>query len=502
MEISRRDALAVGGSLTVGILAGGLLGAGVREVATDASRRIVGTREEETVAVAEEVAGGREEVVDLGERRTLVVGRLTDEEVADLLEDHEVDYVELDLRVEAGDATDVRYGAAADAGEVRDEGAARVPWGVARVDAPGAHEAGYRGDGASVAVVDSGVRPHPDIAPNIGEGVAFVECDGDCDGAWYDDAGHGTTCAGVVAATGRDDGLLGVAPAATVHPVKVLDGDNGGRVSLVVEGLRWAVAQGCDVANLSVSGPVSRAFDDALRFASLRGTVVVASAGNVGPCDDCINPLATHRDVVAVTATDREDRLATFSATGSEADLAAPGVSVTSTGRDGYVTKSGTSFSAPHVAGAAALCRASGRSASVTRELVTGAAEPVDLDASRATASWTPDPPSSRASGRTRPSRTGDGRRYTGRSREWTATAPRRSGSASGGGPGGGGGPRPDGGSARRASAPRPCASFVGSRTTSGPTRGSPTAGSTWAGADGSRSPSGGDAAGRRPTPR
>lgn len=382
MGISRRDALAVGGSLTIGILAGGLLGAGVREVATDPSRRIVGTREEETVAVAEEVAGGREEVVDLGERRTLVVGRLTDEEVADLLEEPEVDYVEPDLRVEAGDATDVRYGVAADAGEVRDEGTARVPWGVARVDAPGAHEAGYRGDGASVAVVDSGVRPHLDIAPNVGEGVAFVECDGDCDEAWYDDAGHGTTCAGVVAATGRDDGLLGVAPAATVHPVKVLDGDNEGRVSLVVEGLRWAVAKGCDVANLSVSGPVSRAFDDAFRFASLRETVVVASAGNIGPCDDCINPLATHRDVVAVTATDREDRLAIFSATGSEADLAAPGVSVTSTGREGYVTKSGTSFSAPHVAGAAALCRASGRSASVTRELVTGAAEPVDLDAS------------------------------------------------------------------------------------------------------------------------
>lgn len=368
MEISRREALVVGGT-AAGVVAGGFLGAGVREVTDDPPRRIVATRGDDAAAAAERTADGDGEVVDLGERRTLVVGRFTDAEVERLREEHEIDYVEPDLRVDARDGT---VEADADPRE--------LPWGVDRVDAPGAHDGGYRGNGASVAVVDSGVSPHPDVEPNLAEGAAFVDCQGDCGEAWYDDAGHGTACAGVIAATGADDAIMGIAPEATVHPVKVLDASNAGRVSRVVEGLRWAVARGCDVANLSVSGPVSRAFEDAIRFARLRGTVVVASAGNVGPCDDCINPLATHPQVIAVTATDRDDELARFSATGREAELAAPGVGVTTTAPDGYATKNGTSFAAPHVAGAAALCRAAGRSASVTRNLITGGAEPLPLE--------------------------------------------------------------------------------------------------------------------------
>lgn len=163
--------------------------------------------------------------------------------------------------------------------------------------------------------------------------------------------------------------------------MKVLDAENAGRVSLVIEGLRWAVSRGCHIANMSLSGPASKAYADAVRFATAQDTVVVASAGNVGPCEDCINPLAAHPETIAVTATDRGDRLASFSATGPETELAGPGVGVTTTGLDGYVRMNGTSFAAPHVAGAAALCRAAGRSASATRELVTGSADPLDLAA-------------------------------------------------------------------------------------------------------------------------
>lgn len=281
----------------------------------------------------------------------------------------EVDYVEPDLPVTAADAAVAR----------RVAQPTDAPWGFERVRAPAAHEAGYRGDGARVAVVDSGIAPHPNLAANLADGVALVDCEGDCREPWTDDASHGTACAGVVAADGGSDAIVGVAPRATFHPVKVLDSENAGRVSLVVRGLRWAVERGCHVANLSLSGPNSLAYDDVVRFARQRGTVVVASAGNVGPCEDCINPLGAHPEAVAVTATDWSDDLASFCATGPEAELAAPGVGVTTTGLDGYVSIDGTSFSAPHVGGAAALCRASGRSAATTRELLTGTADPLDL---------------------------------------------------------------------------------------------------------------------------
>lgn len=94
----------------------------------------------------------------------------------------------------------------------------RAPGGVERVNAPAAHGAGYRGDGARVAVVDSGVIPHPDQAPNAAEGVAFVDCEGDCEAPWHDDAGHGTAGASIVGATGEGDATLGVAPTVTLLP--------------------------------------------------------------------------------------------------------------------------------------------------------------------------------------------------------------------------------------------------------------------------------------------
>lgn len=406
MDCSRREMLAlggaVGGGVTAGLFAGGLLrpGAGRDERPL---RRIVGTRDPATEDAACEAVVGDEEVVDLGERRTLIVGRIDDHTVDELVAEHRVDYVEPDLRVTAADpGPHANAGATidpaqpagppepAEAGAARDAGTSRNPavdstaqpddpWGVRRINAPAAHGAGYRGEGAHVALLDTGIAPHPDLEANVGDGAAFVECERGCSNALGDDGGHGTACAGIVAATGAGGALRGVAPGATVHPVKVLDANNVGRVSLVVEGLRWAVLRGCDVANLSLSGSASRAFDDAARFASARDVVVVASAGNVGPCENCVNPIAAHPEAVAVTAMTDADGLAPFSATGPEAELAAPGVGVRTTGLEGYVTVNGTSFSAPHVAGVAAMCRGAGRTAATTRELLAGAADPLDL---------------------------------------------------------------------------------------------------------------------------
>ncbi len=384
MDASRRETLALGVGLAAGLLAGGLLGAGVRRRDDPTApgggdapdRRIVATRDPETVAAACDAVEGEDRVVDLGDRRTLVAGPLPESAVEDLLTDHAVDYVEPDLPVRA---TDVRTRRRTSE-RPRGRSAARqrdTRWGVARIDAPTAHEAGFRGEGVRVAVIDSGVVPHPDIAANVGDGVAFVDCSRRCTHPWSDDAGHGTGCAGVIAAA--SDRLRGVAPGATVHPVKVLDAEKAGRVSRVAAGLRWAVDRGCSVVNVSISGPAIRAYGDAVRYAARRGTVVVASAGNVGPCEDCVNPLAAHPAAVAVGATDRRDEVARFSATGTGLDLAAPGVGIETTGLEAYVTVTGTSFAAPHVAGVAALCRGAGHAASAVRSLLGRTAEPLSL---------------------------------------------------------------------------------------------------------------------------
>ncbi|WP_254841250.1 S8 family peptidase [Natronomonas marina] len=367
MDYSRRETLALGGGVAAGFLAGGLLGLGARRDG-EPKRRIVGTRDEAAVSEACEAVAGDERVIDLEAQRTLVVGPLDEAAAADLATAEAVDYVEPDLPV-----------AAADAGRrPAPLGQRRRQWALDRIDAPAAHEAGHRGEGVRVAVIDSGVATHPDIAPNLADGIAFVDCTDGCSAPWTDDAGHGTGCAGVIAAAGD---LLGVAPGATVHPVKVLDAEKAGRVSLVAAGIRWAVDRGCSVVNLSISGPIIRAYEDAVRHAAEHDVLVVASAGNVGPCSDCLNPLSTHPEVVAVTATTREDDFARFSATGPEAELAAPGAAITTTGLGQYVTVNGTSFSAPHVAGAAALCRGAGHSAAATRALLAETAETLTLSA-------------------------------------------------------------------------------------------------------------------------
>jgi hypothetical protein len=145
MDYSRRETLALGGGMAAELLTGGAVGTGLRRrddpaatreapAGEEPRRRIVGTRDEETVDAARDAVVGDEEVGDLGDRRTLVVGPLEGEDVRELASQHEVDYVEPDLPVRAADAAVVEA-------RTRQQ---RTPWGVARVEAPAAHEAGYR----------------------------------------------------------------------------------------------------------------------------------------------------------------------------------------------------------------------------------------------------------------------------------------------------------------------------------------------------------------------
>lgn len=240
------------------------------------------------------------------------------------------------------------------------------------------------GTGQVVAIIDSGVDlEHPDLVDRFvrdddGQivGRDFVDDDDDPG----DLVGHGTMVAGIAAAT-RDNGvgIAGVAPGASLLPVRVLDADGTGTAEQVDAGIRWAVDNGATVINLSLESAIAGDGDgetpgvaapvEAVEYADDHDVVVVAAAGNSG------NPFTDYpasSPVVLVGATDQEDERAGFSDAGRDDLLMAPGVKIVSTWcrKDDnkrctprthtYGIADGTSFAAPHVSGALAVLREMG----------------------------------------------------------------------------------------------------------------------------------------------
>jgi type VII secretion-associated serine protease mycosin len=215
------------------------------------------------------------------------------------------------------------------------------------------------GAGVDIAVVDSGVSgDHPDLAPRVCGGVAFLGSDGVTrvgQGA-TDSNGHGTHVAGIAAAgTGDRTGTAGVAPSARIIPVRVLDASGTGSSADVARGITWAVDHGAEVVNVSLGGGYSSAVDLAVDYAEQQGVVVVAAAGNAGPSGARNYPAALD-DVLAVASHDQGGGISSFSTQGNYVDLSAPGSGIVSTYPDGrWASMSGTSMATPHAAGAAAL---------------------------------------------------------------------------------------------------------------------------------------------------
>jgi subtilisin family serine protease len=234
---------------------------------------------------------------------------------------------------------------------------------------------------------------HPDLAgaryANPGEAGALAANGRDDDlngfvddrGGWDwvghdpqpdDENGHGTHVSGTILARADNGiGIAGVAPQATLLPLRVLDAGGGGTVADTVAAFRYAVAEGARVVNLSFGGPdVSRVERDAI--AAAPGTLFVVAAGNgaadgIGDDNDAVPDYPCSHElpnVVCVTATDASDGLPGFANTGARSvDLGAPGVDILSTvpradaqyDANDYGWLTGTSMAAPHVSGAAAL---------------------------------------------------------------------------------------------------------------------------------------------------
>ncbi|MCK4723899.1 MAG: S8 family serine peptidase, partial [Dehalococcoidia bacterium] len=231
-------------------------------------------------------------------------------------------------------------------------------WGVKRIGAGAVHDGGNKGSGVKVAIIDSGIDyTHPDLDAYYADGYDFVNDDANP----MDDYGHGTHCAGIVAAEDNDSGVVGVAPEASLYALKVLGADGSGSYSDVIAALQWAVDNGIEVTNNSYgsSGDPGETVKEAFAKSYTAGVLHVGAAGNSGNPpgrgDNVIYP-ARWDSVIAVGATDQGDKRARWSSTGTDLELVAPGVDIYSTLLgDTYGEKSGTSMSCPHVAGTAAL---------------------------------------------------------------------------------------------------------------------------------------------------
>ena len=257
-----------------------------------------------------------------------------------------------------------------------------LPWGVDRVGADVAHSNGETGASADVAIIDTGIDDdHPDLLTNVGEGKAYVDCRGrNCNYPWSDDNDHGTHCAGIADAVDNAEGVVGVSTEATLHALKVLDDSGSGYWSDVAAAIEYTADQGWDVGSMSLGASSgSQTVRDACQYAYERGVLLVASAGNDGPCTDCVGYPAAYDTVVAVSSTDEDDTLSSFSSTGPEVELAAPGGSVYSTVIDGYGTMSGTSMACPHVSGAGAHLMADGYTNTEARQRLKDTAEDLGL---------------------------------------------------------------------------------------------------------------------------
>jgi len=244
--------------------------------------------------------------------------------------------------------------------KLQNEEMQEVPYGIDMVQSEQAWEYGATGQGVKVCVVDTGVYEHPDLTNVSGPNspLAFDQ----------DGVGHGTHCAGTIAADNNEFGVVGVAPDAEIISVKVFSDDGLYAYSSgILSAARKCADLGANIISMSLGGPLPNVLE-IFGYQSLlnQGIITVAAAGNFG--NRLWSYPASYPKVISVAAIDQNKMKASFSQSNLQVDISAPGVDVLSTlpgkgkcdicesiGRYEYGTLSGTSMACPHVAGVLAL---------------------------------------------------------------------------------------------------------------------------------------------------
>jgi serine protease AprX len=351
------------------------------------SDRSAARRIEKAAKAVTKVGGGLRHVLSIVGG---VSARIKGVHILKLTRDNDVDYVVKDQKLRA------------QFDPVLDSAKAGSP-GVVAVEAPRAWSSlGVTGRGVGVAVVDSGVYPHPDLAGRIVAAIDFTSLAPTVSNIPLNDlGGHGTHVAGLIAGDGTRSGGLytGVAPNANIIDVRVIDAHGGSNVSIILRGLQWILANratyNIKVVNLSLGAtPMGSYKSDLMATAAeilnFAGIAVVVSAGNTGPLAGTITTPAVDPYVITVGALDdngtplrADDLMSTFSSRGrtlfdnlAKPDLVAPGRKMVSLRAPGseldalypdrqvtvlgalspdYYRLSGTSMAAPIVSGTIAL---------------------------------------------------------------------------------------------------------------------------------------------------
>jgi len=221
-------------------------------------------------------------------------------------------------------------------------------YALSKLRLPQAHTLAH-GANVTVAVIDSGIdAKHPELANSIAD---VFDALGSSEGPHI----HGTGIAGAIVAHAK---LMGSAPEARIIAIRAFGGTSGGAESssyIILRSLNYAAEHGAQIVNMSFAGPKDAVIERAIAATAERGLVLIAAAGNAGAKSPPLYP-AANPNVIAVSATDQQDKLFAASNRGNYIALAAPGVDIFLPAPDGkYQMTSGTSFSAAYVSGVAAL---------------------------------------------------------------------------------------------------------------------------------------------------
>lgn len=232
-------------------------------------------------------------------------------------------------------------------------------WFMKNIHASAAWETGCHGEDIRIAVIDSGVSKHNDITKNLVEGYNFINNTKDTTDTYF----HGTFVSGIIAAQANNSfALAGLAYNAKIVPLKCFDGENS-QLSYMIKAIYAAVnTYNCKVLNISAgTEQYSSELENAVKYAVSKGAVVVAASGNHDnkKTFNCPYYPASFDCVVSVGSVNQKNNISYFSNYNEYVDIVAPGESIVSLANDsdsGLKQASGTSFAAPFVSAAAAIC--------------------------------------------------------------------------------------------------------------------------------------------------